>query len=346
MAIIKNGLTGALLAVLSTSAAADVLVTKNGERLLGTLESIRGETLVWKSDSFDTLTLSKSDIAELVLTQEIKINGYDDPCYMDSFVDGMMQLNCEGSESFVHLDMLQSLEPWVDPDYEYVSWSGHVRLTGELFWGNKTDKDWTLDSASSLYKGDFRHSASVFYKRDDNSDPLVPPDIKWIANYNLDWFYNEHWYLNGNTEARRDDSNSIVRRYTVGVGVGYRFWDTDTGHLFIENGPAFVKETTDNSGVENTTNSVGWRYKLDWAAPFPMWPEDFGVAPDFYHRHTVTLTNADSFRSQFESNTGVRFPVFGDVNADIDFEADFDTDPNAGNKNADYQIRLGVSYDW
>jgi hypothetical protein len=344
--MIKQILAVTALAGFSGVASADVLVTKNGERLLGTLESIRGDSLVWKSDSFSTLTLSKSDIAELVLTEAVNINGYDQPCYMDSFVDGMMQLNCEGTESFVHLDMLESLEPWVDPDYEYFSWEGYMRLTGDLFWGNKTDKDWTLDSATTVVKGDLRHSGALYYKRDDFSEPQLDPDIKWIASYGIDWFYNEHWYLNGNAEARRDDSSSVVRRYTVGVGAGYRFWDDDTGHLFIENGPAYVKETLDNNGIEDTTNSLAWRYKLDWSEPLPLWPEDFGVAPDFYHRHTITFTDADQFRTQFESNTGLRFPVFGSINADVDFEADYDTRPVPGNEKADYQLRLGVSYAW
>ncbi|WP_298634529.1 DUF481 domain-containing protein [uncultured Umboniibacter sp.] len=344
--MIKQVFTAIVVATASGIASADVLVTKNGERLLGELESIRGDSLVWASDSFSTLTLSKSDIAELVLTQAININGHDEPCYMDSFVDGMMRLNCEGTESFVHLDMLQSLEPWIDPDYEYFSWTGNIRLTGELFWGNKTDKDWTLDSATSVYKGDFRHTGALYYKRDDNSDPLAESDIKWIASYSLDWFYNEHWYLNSNTEARRDDTDSIDSRYTFGVGIGYRFWDDDTGHLFIENGPVYVKETLDESGLKTTTSSTGWRYKFDWFTPFPIWSEELGAAPDFYHTHTVTMTDTDNLRTQIESNTGLRFPVFGSINADFDFEADYDDMPSEGNQKTDYQLRLGISYTW
>ena len=332
------------MALLSASASADVMVMKNGERLLGELQSIRDDSIVWTSDSFSTVTVSKTEVSQLVITREVKVNGHEEPCYMDSFDDGMMQLNCEGSEKLVHLDMLYSLEPWVDPDYKYFSWKGNVRLFGELNWGNRTDKDWTLDADTTIIDDNRQHRARVHYKQDESTDPIVPTDVKAQFTYDFDWFYNEHWYLNSNAEYLRDDSNAIVSKYTVGIGAGYRFWDDDTGHLFIENGPAYIIETKDDTGTDVTTNTVGWVYRLDWVAPMPVWPWE--NRPDFYHRHKVELTNNEVFRQQIETDTGITFPVLGEINADINIEADYDSEPAIGRENLDYKVSIGLSYSW
>jgi len=339
---LKAGILFGTLTLLSVPSLGDVLVTKDGERLLGNLLSVRDDTIQWYSPTFGTLYINKYQVDQMVLSEALDINGHREPCIMDDYDQGMVRLNCNGQETYVHLDMIYALEPWISEDYRYFKYSGEVSLYGELLWGNKQDKDWTFDADAQVDIEDIRHRGGLYYKRDDSSEAGTEAEIEMKINYDVDWYYNEYWFVNGNTEWSKDDSEDIKNRYELGVGVGYRFWDEEIDHLWVRTGPAYVRETVIDDPVNVTTNSPGWNYELNWQQELHFGA--FHSSPILFHEHRVIATHTDGVRLEVDTITGIRFPLWDALKADFELDIDYDSDPGEEFEHMDYRFLMGLSY--
>lgn len=333
-----------LLLILSAAICnADELTLKNGELVVGTLVAVRDDTVYWHSETFGSLSIAKNKVEKMIVNEKLKLNGHDEPCTLDSFDGGMIDLSCGNRRSLVHIDMVYSIDIWKDENIRFTDLSGNVGLLGDFEWGNTNSQDWRVTGDFKYTNGNIRQTATGYFTRDNIQDDTQSLYYdKWQALYKLDWLYNEYWYLNYNLAGEADEQSNLKSRYTTGVGVGYRFWDNDKGHLFIENGPAYRNETTLDNGVANTDQLATWRYALNWQTP--LW---FASGPTLIHRHDIIYSHQHGSRFEFDSITGINFPVWDSLSAAINLEVDYDSAPPVANtEKTDVRLNVGLNYGW
>ena len=53
----------------------------------------------------------------------------------------------------------------------------------------------------------------------------------WELDYDLDRFFDEHWFWRGSYSQKHDAIDNLERQSALGTGPGYQFWDDELGRF-------------------------------------------------------------------------------------------------------------------
>lgn len=222
------------LALLGSTALADTVWLKNGDRLTGTIKFFDGSKLLLQTDYGGAIALDWKKIATLESDQELlvkqdDVNG-ERARSLQAAEPGKVTLANGDTPRTVELaGIAQIMKP--KPLVEDFSWKGNVGLGLNYKRGERDSDDYDVDVKTQARHGRWRHNAVADYNRELRND-VVSTD-NWSAEYALDRFLGEQWFWQGRFEYKRDRIEEVERQRTLGTGPGYQFWDDELGAFSI-----------------------------------------------------------------------------------------------------------------
>lgn len=152
-----------------------------------------------------------------------------------------------------------------------------------------------------------------------------------------DYFVAEKWFLSSNAKFETDNISDLELETTLGVGLGYQFFDRDDLKLSVTAGPSYIRRNFETAPTEET---IAGRWSLDYEQQFLE--DAFRV----FHNHTILqgFDEANNFR--FESKTGLSLPVNNYLRAigQVDFDYRGQVAPTVNRTDTKYSVNLG--YEW
>ncbi|VXB10452.1 conserved exported hypothetical protein [Pseudomonas sp. 8BK] len=222
------------LSVAATSALADTVWLKNGDRLTGKIKFYDGGKLLLATDYGGAIALDWSKIATLESDQELLIKenaiAGERAKSLHSAESGKVTLANGGVPKTIELASIkQILKP--KPLVEDFIWKGNIDASLDYKRAERDTDDYDVSLKTQARHGLWRHNAQADYNREFQDD-LITTD-NWGVEYALDRFLTEHWFWQGRLEYKRDMVEELERQRTVGTGPGYQFWDNELGAFSV-----------------------------------------------------------------------------------------------------------------
>lgn len=215
---------------LSSSAFADTVWMKNGDRLSGKIKVFDGGKLLLETPYGGSIALDWKQVKTLQSDQEllVKQDAYtgEKTKSLTAAEAGKVTLaNGEAPKTVELASIQQILKP--KPVVQDLVWKGNVDLALDYKRAENDTDDYDIDFKTTARHGRWRHSAEGEYNRETKDD--VTTTDNWSAEYALDRFLTDQWFWQGRLEYKRDHVEDLARQRTVGTGPGYQFWDDELG---------------------------------------------------------------------------------------------------------------------
>lgn len=229
--MLRKLMVGLVLAWVSTGSFADTVWMKNGDRLTGTIVLLDGEKMLLKTD-YAHITLDWNKVAtlesdrELLLKDEAEVERY--VTRIRSSADGQVRINDSPQAiELTDIHQLMAPKPFL-PDWV---WTGNVDFSFEFKEAERDIKDYDIDFTTNARHGFWRHTLLGEYNR-EKKDGLISSD-NFEIQYSLDRFINDRWFWQGQMSYKRDKIEDLRRRWVLGSGPGYQFWDNELGAFSV-----------------------------------------------------------------------------------------------------------------
>ena len=327
------------LILVPVQAIADRIHFSDGESITGTLKSIGEGKVVWQNAILGELTIEQHHIYMIETDGrfDLKITGTElENCWMYQ----------QRNKQHLHCDQgVQTLSDWklviaagetlTEPP-PLLTQRGSVIFAAEDSSGNNDITKFNVDARSELRYIESRHTLALRYQ-EESADSQTTRNM-WRTSYQYDQFFTEQWFATGNAFYEEDKFRELDQRSSVGLGMGYQFFETTYIDLLGKGTLNYVDERFSN-GRQNTTPAFLWN--LDFAWRF----NEQGM--EMFHRHAVlqAFDGADDW--EIATSTGFKYPINGRFSSVIQLEYDYDNLPaEAAVDKRDQKWSIGLNYDW
>ena len=322
-----------LLALAASTAQADWVRMDNGDRYTGEVTAMEGGNLRLQG-SFGKLELPWNRIEALATERALRLT-------LDDGQSVVGRLAVENGEVRIIADDQQSLAlapadiRAVGPvDVPAMQVSGWINAGANVTRGNTRTSAYHADA--ELVARTARNRTSVGAEFNYGSEDGTRNINNAAAFLNHDYFVSPRWYFNSNLGLARDEFRDLDLRTTVGLGMGYQFFDSPPDRLSVELGLSYLHENFDTAEDKGQPAA---RYALDFV-------KQLGSGPRLFHRHELLAGLEDSDNVLLRSQTGIRFPLWEKLNSTFQVNFDYDWQPAEGAKSEDiaYLFTLGYTF--
>jgi putative salt-induced outer membrane protein YdiY len=342
----------AALLLTGQHALAGKIYMLNGDVITGDIKKIWDEDVTIEPAYADEFTVDLDAVSHMESDRLFDIefpDGREMQATLAGGEDGTQVLVVDGVTQEVSIMALAELD---EPEDAF-DWDSFIDFNSVVNTGNTQSINVTLQAKTNLKLGDHRHIASLSVAEEEQTvvdDTGVEQTNKTKdqdrINYSYNWSFKEPWFAALNAAWERDPIRDLNYRYTIGTGVGYdifedawRFWQIQpiVGYLTEE------FDTRDpNTGLvigKQTNDSVtaGWVFRFKY--------EIIGDL-NFFHDHMASANISGRTNSYFQSSTGVRYEITDLLYANLQFDADYESEPAAGNKNTDTTTLIGLGLEF
>ncbi|MBA1147037.1 DUF481 domain-containing protein [Ectothiorhodospiraceae bacterium WFHF3C12] len=332
----------ALAALLPGAALADTVVTNSGDRLNGTVTSMREGELVLETP-YAEVTIPWGEIRS-VTTEGNAVVTLKDGTQVIGVVtvteDGRLSVQPEDAAGPVVFDpaAVTKIHPGDTPE-PALKTSGFVNIGLRATNGN-TDSESYYGSGEFVARTEsnrYTIGFSAIYAEED--DETSANEKRAYGRY--DHFVSEKWYVNANMSFLRDEFKDLRLRSTLGAGMGYQALETDDTNLALELGGSYIREDYEDIEDAEDDSSVAARWALDFTQ------ELFDDGMTLFHNHELLKgVGEDNALFLAYTRTGVRFPLVAGLNGTAQVNYDYDDNPQGDNAYADttYLFTLGYTF--
>jgi len=298
------------------------ITLKNGDVITGKISAFDGSEYTVETDYIDgEFKVSADDVAD-IKTDTVMDVQYTDGEVMTGTLgmkDGAVVVVDESGDQtpidVARIDEVAEVEDWFQWDADV-----HIGLSGAE--GNTKNSLFHADASLEPQWGPNRFR---FYGQlnegtttDQTTDVKSTTESNWrlLFQYNRDLSYR--WYL---FAANQWDSDKLMRlnaRTSVAGGAGYKIWQEDYRDWWIELGPAYVHENWKNPTDDEDYVAARWALNFE----HDIYSDDFR----FYHNHNI-LESLQEFRFIFQSTTGIKFDLIGDLVGSLEVQFDYNSEP-------------------
>lgn len=331
-------LTAVVVLLIWCPALADEVWLKNGDRLTGKVVSLEEGTLLLSTTYAGDVSINWEEVANLKTEEPIKIILSD-----ETAVQGPIQPGAGGQ---VHVKAETLAEPvttdlasvkTINPKPPKPPLSTTLRVNaGAGFASGNTDKEDIYADGEFVARTDRnRYTIGGLYRRAESDG--VKTEDKTLGYMKYDHFFTEKWYAYANTAAERDIFKDLDLRYSVGVGAGYQFMESERTNLSLEGGISYVNE----SYIIDEDNSFA---AGRWALRF-----DHFLVPEslqYFLYHSALQSLEDSEDLVLLTQSGFRVPFYKNLNFTAQMNWDYDKNPSSGKKKSDYLYIFTIGYQW
>jgi putative salt-induced outer membrane protein YdiY len=328
----RIALTLLLLCLPSLSYAGELRLN-NGAVLPGELKSIGPKDIVWKADKIGEVTVAKSDVIDLQTANTATVELASDQkaknnCLVEVH-NSTWTVQCpELAEQPVAYATLKSL-----PNDNRTT--GSITVSANLNRGVNPSDEINIDGDAKWLRPTHRHliELSVDYETNDGDTTEDQAD----ASYQYDLLRDRGWFWYGRTRYYRDTFQALEQVYSVGGGIGRDFMPVEGLTLTAQGGPMMVYFEYDERGWE-TEPAAALRGNMTWNTPWR------GIKAHHSSEFGYVFAINDGYL--FQSETGLTFPLYGGLIAQI--RLDYDRSGVNAIDGSDYDIEwvLGLGYTW
>lgn len=331
-----------ILSLTALTASADTLKLKNGDHLSGTIITMEGSELVFKTRYAGKIKIKWSEITAIRTSKPVALTLKNDSNINNATVIPTTTGNTARVTSAsiatpmtIELATIKYINPSDIVTGKGVKVSGAVNAGLSIARGNSETDAYNLLAEVIIrsLKNRFTVGGSLYSSSDSSGDI----EDRKSAYFKYDHFLSTKRYVYGNTTFNKDKFKDQKLKSTIGVGYGHQFFESATRNLSLEAGVTLVN---DDFIVATDENYTAGR----WAVRFDQ--KFYKNKLQFFHLHEGLLDFADSNNLVVTSQTGFRFPVFSGMNASIQLNVDWDKSPPAGTNKTDRKLLFNLGYSW
>jgi putative salt-induced outer membrane protein YdiY len=342
--IIAAGISGSIFFTVflsglatSTSAYADWVEMKNGDRLSGIITGADADKLVVK-------TPYAGNVA--VLLKEVRTFETDSPVFVSindgTTLKGRVAPAEDGRISLQLGEIVQTVSfPLERVKAVSLKPAPPVRVAGrisagvDVSKGNTQTQMYHMDAEAVARTAKSRYTIGGEFNYEEDEGEQTADNA--LAYLKYDYFLNGEWYLFNNLAMEKDKFKDIRLRSLVGAGVGYQFWEEELSNFSLELGISYVNEDFEEADDNGYASSR-------WAVTYDRY--FLAKTIQFFHFHEGLLGVEDTRDLFIRSRTGLRFPFRTNLLASAQFHYDWDNSPAAGKRKADTRYLLTLGYSW
>jgi putative salt-induced outer membrane protein YdiY len=315
-----------------TTASADVVHLNNGDRISGKIIRMEEGQLVIKTDYAGEITIPWEKVSDIASDEKIKVV-LDDGTVLEgqslSGEAGEITVQPEtGEESAAfNLGDVKMINPEVEPAVKYKARANAAILIER---GNTHEDETALDASfqARTKKGRFRLYGE--FNREKEKDTVTTRDWMTFANY--DYFFKEKWFGYLISKFENDDFADLDLRTTLGGGLGYQFFESDTLELSLQAGPAYVDE---DYILANDEEYMAAQWIVHYEQSFY---ENFF---QLFHHSDGYVSLEDSDNWIFNTRQGIRVPLYKGITLTLQYSYDFENIPSP-DATTDYESELSL----
>jgi putative salt-induced outer membrane protein YdiY len=325
-----------VILLIAVNAAADELLMKNGDRITGTVVSMKDSVLLFKTSYAGEISIRWEEISELTTDEPIRMILDDETAargLVSTSEDGATEIVVEEILEPILFDLASVEQINPPPPGPVVKLRPRINIGASVAKGNTETETYHMDGQLLARTEKNRYTIGGEYNREEDEDEKTADNTLGYMKY--DHFLTEKWYFNSNASFENDEFKDLNLRTTVGAGMGYQFFESELLNLSAELGLAYVN--TDYDVADDESNVAG-----RWGAIYDQYFLDKRV--QFFHVHEGFVSLEDSSDIFVRSRTGFRLPLFDKFNATIQYNFDWDNAPSPGDDRVDEMYIFTLGY--
>jgi len=330
-----------MLMASSSSLDADEVVFTSGERLVGTVENLVDGKITVTSKVVGTVMVDFADVATFSTDRRVELHFEDGTVTIQKVIAADTgRIATEGTEliqpqSF-DLDSLVSINP---PPKPKARWEGNVTIGYTLTRGNSETETANVDIGLSrrAEKDRITLDAAYLYGRQENPDTGQEETTqdKWFGSVKYDYFFAKKAYSFGSGRVERNKIADLDNRLTLGGGLGYQWFESETFDLSTETGLAWVYEKFGDENDSNSDIAGQMGYRLD---------KKLNAQVAFIHALTYYPTFADLSDCYLTTQAELRASFTRAMFASFKVVMDYDSEPARDADKTDLAYIFGVGF--
>ncbi|MHC4212747.1 MAG: DUF481 domain-containing protein [Planctomycetota bacterium] len=333
-------LTVSLIITLSlTSAHADQVLLKNGDRLTGTIEKMVEGKLTLKSDLAGTVEIDFTNIQTISSDKPIKVHLNDGTILNQKLVESDPNSFAVAPSDTIKTQKFKmaavtSINPPPKPDPK---WTGDFSAAYTLTTGNTQNE--TVSASMNLRKrtkNDRTHIGGD-YARSRQQDPTTKVDETiedwWRLTGKYDYFFRPKVFAFFDGRYEKDAVAELDRRVILGAGGGYQWIETKKTNFATRAGIASLYEKFDNQTQSNSEISAQLGYDFDrQLAKTVKFIHDLTWYPSVRDFSDYFMTSTSELRADITESIFTNFKII----------FNYDATPAIGKGDTDVKYIVGV----
>ena len=319
---------------------ADEVVLDNGDRITGKILRKETDVLVLNTKYAGDLNIAWSNIRRVTTDAPITVYFEDGNRLVGTLTseeDGTVIVKSGDTltSAPIPIAKLRYINPSADVSGEGVKVTGHINAGYSSSSGNTDAKKLYLDTELVARTLQNRYTLGARAARSEDSG--VETESNWLGYMKYDHFLTKKWYGYANGNFENDKFKDIRLRSTLGLGTGYQFLESPKTNFSLEGGLNYV-DTDFYAGVDDDYPAARWALKFDHLL--------FNTKIQFFHAHEVYVGLDDVKKTFLRSQTGLRVPLYKNLNATAQYNVDWDNNPTPGRVKTDKTALLTLGYSW
>ncbi len=338
-----------LSGTIATTAEADTLILKNGDRLTGVVINETDGVLKFKTSYAGVLSIKWLEVEELRSDSPMTLLLDDNDVLLGNVVTNSgdtLQIENKDQPDVTEL-YKQSVkqinpEPWLLGKGHKLS--GMINISLKYDRGNNVNNE--IDFDGKLEYRDLRNRLSIYGEYDEDITKEITTKQKWLLTGAYDYFPRNDWgYLFGAQDwfvglglnLKSDKFSELNLRTRFGPHIGYQFYESKVLNFFLQGGGEAVKENF-STQQDNRYWATTWRLNFDRYL--------FNESLQLYFISDGLYGFASPDKTLLENWAGFRFPLKGGVIAAMEAETDYDSQPAVSVKklSTTYRFKLGYEF--
>lgn len=317
----------AVLAV-APAALADQVSMANGDRLSGTVLRKDGEVVVLRTTYAGEVRLRLADVTAIVTDEPVKLLLED-----GTLLRARLGEPAEGETVAPALAHIRYINPTPDEAGDGYQREGRVGLMAAQTRGNSENEQFRGEVDLILRAQTHRWTLGA--ERNHGRESGETSTSNWRTKARLDRFFTAKEFLYARVTLENDRYKDIRLRSQAGGGYGYQIYEDDATTLDVRGGLSYVTVRHYDAALEDYP-AVSWG--LDFRHKLRIF------AGEVFHVQEGTRGLGSRYGTVLQTKTGLRLPLAERLNATAQVNADWESEPAPGRKEADTTLMLGISY--
>jgi putative salt-induced outer membrane protein YdiY len=314
---------------------ADELTFKNGDRISGKILNMNEKQVVIKTSYAGEITANWTEIVNAKTDQKIAFilkNGIE---YLGNIIEagkGLIKLNSSGKNKTPSV-AIEEIEMIKTSEEEEIKIKTRANAGMSYTRGNTNKDNSYFDGEFSARTTSNRYTAGGRLNRSDTNG--VRSENNAIGFLKYDRFLSKRLFMYGNAQYEKDRLKDLNLRSVYGIGTGYQFLEMPLENLYVEAGINYVTE--DYFTIQDEDYASG-----RWAVNYDKFLYNKVFQLFHFHEGFGSFERADDMF--IKSKTGVRIPIFTNLNASLQYNFDWDNTPSPGRKKTDRALMFTLGY--
>jgi putative salt-induced outer membrane protein YdiY len=314
-----------------TTAYADLLVLKNGDRITGEITRIWDAEITIEPKYSDEFQVDLEAVSHIESDREFEVEFYDGRTIDAQLggADAAGQQVFEAASGSVAAPLEAMLELTEPP--EAFDWDSNVEVAANINRGNTDTSSGRVSADTTLKMNDHRHIGDVEFLREKQGQ--ISTQERDLMRYSYNWLFGDPWFFTTDASYERDPIIRLDNRIIISAGIGYDVWDTPRRTLSIKLGAGY--QTEESASITSDGSVLSWalRYRQDFFS------DDF----EFFHDQSIIENITGRSNTNLKTRTGLSYEITDLLSANISLDYNYVTDPAATAENADLALLFGFA---